>query len=164
MSLLQRHIVLARSGCLVVVAVNHRFCGQWDAIWLEQLGLYSLYILLHISIFFRFACPQLVLRSISSFLFFSIFLFCRWNLFPMAIFHLGLILPLVAVCECFQCSFLFLTSYVIDSLSFFFPFYLCDCCFFLIETQCGFYKVTKKQIQVMHSLTLMLVLKLQLFT
>ena len=101
-------------------------------------------ILLHIYIFFHFACPQLILRSISSFLFFSIFLFCRWNLFPMAIFHLGLILPLVAVCECFQCSFLFLTSYVIDSLPFFFSFYLCDRCFFLLKKQCGFLQGNKK--------------------
>ena len=74
-------------------------------------------------LYFLSLCLSIAYFAINIFFFiFSIFLFCRWNLFPMAIFLLGLILPLVAVCECFQCSFLFLTSYVIDSLSFFFPF------------------------------------------
>ena len=96
-------------------------------------------------LYFLSLCLSIACFVINIFFFiFSIFLFCRWNLFPMAIFHLGLILPLVAVCECFQCSFLFLTSYVIDSLPFFFSFYLCDRCFFLLKKQCGFLQGNKK--------------------
>lgn len=41
------HIVLVGRRCLVVIVCTRRFYGQWDTIWLEKLGLYSLYILVH---------------------------------------------------------------------------------------------------------------------
>jgi hypothetical protein len=81
----------------------------------------TLFDLLVISLF----CNKYLL-----FYFLLYFIFCRWNLFPMATFHLGLILPLVAVCECFRCSSLFSLSYVIDSLLFLFPFSSVQLCSF----------------------------------
>jgi hypothetical protein len=147
---MQSNIVLVGKRCLVAIVCNHRFYGQWDTIWLEELGLYSL---LHFStqLYFVLICLSLACFTISVvhnctlfdllvislfcnkyllFYFLLYFIFCRWNLFPMATFHLGLILPLVAVCECFRCSSLFSLSYVIGSLLFLFPFSSVQLCSF----------------------------------
>jgi hypothetical protein len=73
----------------------------------------------------------------------------------MAIYHLGLIHPHVAVCECFWCFlFLFPLSYDLQ-LIFLFPFLFVQLWFTLkIKSMCNFTR--PQQILVMRNFTLML--------
>ena len=65
---MQSNIVLVGKRCLVVIVCNHRFYVQWDTIWLEELGLYSL---LHFStqLYFVLICLSLACFAISIFFF-----------------------------------------------------------------------------------------------